>query len=231
MLEYLPNSDTQQMRDEVCRLAQNDEPALRKECQEVSHRADTSSLDAKAECVQKTDNVNAAFAKIADVLKGLSQSLSGNASVFGTRNGKADFGTVCRAVTAIEEGRRELLFCVAELAKTRQTLFSAVADANRALHFLKTAKQAVAEDLRAPYTEAVTRAEGAYESLKDLDIALCEVQNFSMTFIEKHLPAFMERLRKAADFNHAGEALDSGAIHTLCTEAQIIINRAPNITF
>ena len=44
-------------------------------------------------------------------------------------------------------------------------------------------------------------------------------------------PAFMERLHTAADFNHRGEALDRGALQTLCNEALIVINRAPNITF
>lgn len=230
MLEYLPNNDTQRMRDEVCRLAQNDEPALRRECQEVSRCADTSSLDAKEKYLQKAGSINTAFAKIADALKGLSQSLSGG-SVFGTRDGKAMFGIVCRAVTSIEEARRELLIGVGELTQVRQRLFSAVAEANRALHFLKTARQAVPEELRAPYDEAVACCEDAYERLKCLDASLCEEQSFCMTFIECHLPAFMERVRKAADFNRTGEALDTGAIRTLCNEALIVINRAPNITF
>ncbi len=231
MLEYLFNNDTQQMRNEVCCLAQNDEPTLHRKCQEVSHRVDTSSLDAKGECIAKANGVNATFAKIAKTLQELSRSLESGTDIFATREGKRDFGAVCRAVTAIEDARRELLSRIAKLTQARQKLFLTVADANRALHFLKTAKQTVPEERRAPYARAVEIAETAYALLKKVDAALCELQKFCMTFIERHLPAFMERLRTAADFNHAGASLGGGAIRTLCSEALIVINRAPNIAF
>lgn len=229
--EYLYNNDTQQMQNRVRELAAFDEPALYAECEEVSHLVGTSSLDAKADFVAKKHHVDAIFAKMRLDLQALSQFLAAHADVFRTRDGQADFGSVCRAVTQIEEGRLQLLSCIADLTGARQALFASVANANHALHFLKTAKLCVPKDLQAPYTEAIERTEAAYADLKELDKNICESQSFSMTFVERHLPAFMERLRTAADFNHRGEALDRGAIQTLCTEALIVINRAPNITF
>lgn len=228
--EYLFNNDTQAMRNGIARLAKSDEPALHKECQEVSQRVDTSSLDAKGECAKSIHSVTAVFQNLKEVLEGLSRSLAGG-GVFGTGNAKADFATVCRAITAMEEERRRLLFCIAECTKVRQALFSAVADANRALHFLRTARSTVPEELRDRYTATVKRAEAAYARLTETDDAVREAQNFSMTFTERHMPAFMERMRSAADFNHAGEALNRGSIRALCAEALIVINRAQNITF
>ena len=229
--EYLHNNDTQQMCDRVCKLAISDEPALRAQCQEVSHQTDTSSLAAKADCVAKTNNARAVLKNMAEILKELSQSLTIGADVFRTRDGKEDFSLVCRAVTEIEEERLHLLTCITELTQVRQTIFATVADANRALHFLKTAKLAVPDELRAPYTEVIECAEGAYARLTELDCIIREAQTFYMTFIERHLSVFMERFRSAADFNHAGATLDRGAIRALCNELLILINRAPNIAF
>ena len=229
--EYLYNNDTQQTQDRVRALAASNEPALREECKEVSHFVDTSSLDAKAAFASKAHTVGAIFAQMRADLQALSRSLAAHADVFRTRDGQADFGFVCRSVTQIEEGRLQLLSCIADLTGARQALFASVANANHALHFLKTAKLCVPKDLQSPYIEAIERSEAAYADLKELDKNICELQSFSMTFVERHLPAFMERLRTAADFNHRGEALDRGAIQTLCTEALIVINRAPNITF
>lgn len=230
-LEYLYNNDTQQMQDRVRALVARDEPALYAECEEVSRLVDTSSLDAKADFASKTHTVGAVFAQMRVDLQALSRSLAAHADVFRTRDGQADFGSVCRAVTQIEEGRVQLLSCIGDLTQARQALFASVANANLALHFLKTAKLCVPKELHSRYAKTIERTEAAYAALKELDGSICELQNFSMTFVERHLPAFMERLHTAADFNHRGEALDRGAIQTLCTEALIAINRAPNITF
>lgn len=229
--EYLHNNDTQEISDRVCELAENDESTLRAQCTEVSYQTDTSSLTAKEECIAKTNDAKVIFAKMAQILNAFSQSLAKDSEVFRTRDGQADFGTICRRVTEIEEERLHLLSCITALTELRQTIFSMVADANRVLHFLKLANRAVSTDLRVHYTEAIARTEDAYSRLTEMDATLREVQDFYMTFIERHLRTFMERLRTAADFNHAGAALDRGAILALCSELRILINRAPNITF
>ncbi len=227
--EYLFNNDTQDICRRVCEMATSDEPALRAHCLEVSCQADTSSLTAKEECIVKTNNAKAVFINIERILRGLSESLASKADIFRAQNGKGDFPAVCRAVTQMEEERLHLLSCITDLTQTRQTIFSAVANANRALHYLKTAKRAVPTELRAPYNEAVECTEAAYARLIEVDSTVREVQSFSMTFVERHLPTLMERLRAAADFNHAGEMLDAGAIRSLCNEIFILINRAPNV--
>ena len=229
--EYLYNNDTQELQSRVRELAQSNEFALRTECKEVSNRVDTSSLDIKTGFAEKTHSIYAVFSNMRTVLRQLSASLAAHTEVFRTRDGQVDFGVVCQAVTAIEEGRVELLSCVADLAKIRQDLFASVADANRALHFLKIAKQSIPEGMRTPYADSIERTEAAYARLTATDVAVREVQTFSMTFVERHLPNLMESLRTAADFNHVGAALDRVSIRTLCTEALIAINRAPNITF
>ena len=229
--EYLHNNDTQEICRRVQALAANDEPALRAYCREVSRQTDTSSLVAKEECISKARDITAVFEKTAEIFKGFSQSVTVGGGIFDTQNAKADFGTVCQAITKIEQIRQELLSLIAELTQARQALFAAVANTNRALHFLKTAKCAVPSELCAPYNDAIEHTEAAYARLVGTDTAVREVQIFSMMFIERHLPAFMERLRAAADFNHAGAALNKATIRALCTEALIVINRAQNIIF
>ena len=230
-LEYLYNNDTQQMCEEVCRLAQNEEPKLFARCQEVSHQTDTSSLDAKVDCVAKINNIRAVLANMEAIFEHLAQSLSVELGVFRTRDGQADFGMVCRAVTEIEEGRAHLISSITELTQVRKTIFESVANANRALHFLKTAKRAVGEEAKAKYSNLIDITEGAYARLAKLDAAIREVQPFYMTLVERYIPAFMERLRASADFNHAGAALERGAVCALCKEVFLLTNQAPNITF
>lgn len=229
-LEYLYNNDTQDFCRRVCELASSNESALRAQSKEVSRQTDTSSLAAKEDCIAKVNAANAVFAQLMTVLKNLSQSLSGG-DVFGTQNKKADFASVCRAVTHIEEERLQLLSCIAELTQMRREVASRVADTNRSLHFLKTAEGAVPDGVRYHYADASAVTEAAYARLVGADVAVREVQSFYMTFIERHLPAFMERLRTAADFNHTGEALDRNAIRILCTEAFLLQNRVPNVFF
>ena len=229
--EYLYNNDTQETCRRVQALAAKDEPALRAHCQEVSRQTDTSSLALREECLSKTRVASAVFEAMLKILEELSRSVSKEASVFGVQNGQAIFPTVCRATLQIEEERLRLLSCVAELTQVRRALASGVADANRALHLLSIAKRAVPEALCLHYREDIKTVENAYERLKRSDAAVCEVQNFYMSLIESHLPAFMERLRTAADFNHAGAALDGAVIRALCGEVFILQNRAPNVSF
>lgn len=229
--EYLYNNDTRELQDRVRALAASNEPALYAECEEVSRLVDTSSLDAKEEIASKIHTVGAIFTQVRADLQALSCSLSAHADVFRMRDGQVDFGAVCHAVTQIEEGRLKLLSGIADLTRARQALFAFVAEANRSLHFLRIARGSVPKELHSRYAKPIERTEAAYRDLKELDGNIGEVQNFSMTFVERHLPAFMARLHTAADFNHRGEALDRGAIQTLCNEVLIVINRVPNITF
>ena len=229
--EYLHNNDTQEMCRSVQELAAKDEPALRAHCQEVSRQTDTSSLALREECLSKTQVASAVFEAMLKILEELSRSVSKEASVFGVQNGQAIFPTVCRATLQIEEERLRLLSCVTDLSKIRHSLAAGIAQANRALHFLSLAKCAVLEEMQLQYTGDMRCVENAYERLKRSDAAVCEVQNFYMSLIESHLPAFMERLRTAADFNHAGAALDGAVIRALCGEVFILQNRAPNVSF
>ena len=230
-LEYFYNNDSQEMNRRVPALARDDEPALCAQCQEVSRQAGTSSLDVQKACTEKGEAVRAIYRNMRSILQELSQAVSSGTSIFGGENGQADFSTVCRLVLQIEEQRRHLIACIAELTQARQILFEVVANTNQALHFLRSARLAVSKDVSASYTEAIEHTERAYACLKSSDASVCEVQNFAMTLVERHLSAFMERLRSAADFNHAGAALNRGAIRTLCEELLILIGRAPNITF
>ena len=229
--EYLYNNDTQEIEQRVCKMALFDEVTLRAQCLEVSRQTDTSSLAIRDRCIEKTSHARSVLTKIEDIFKRLSQSLSADYEVFGTKDGRADFGEVCRAATAIEVERGRLLFCIADLSQMRQMLFEEVANANRILHFLKTAKRAVSVDVKPLYHQAIEWTEEAYARLKRMDVALCEVQDFYMTFVERHMPAFMEQLRVSADFNHAGVALERGAIRSLCHQMLIVTNRVTNITF
>ena len=77
--EYLCNNDTEQIYERVRELAETDEPALRAECQEVSHQADTSSLAVKNDCLAKANNMDASLGKMTDVIKMLSRSLTSGA--------------------------------------------------------------------------------------------------------------------------------------------------------
>jgi len=229
--EYLYNNDTQDIRCQVQELAAKDEPVLRAQCLEVSRQTDTSSLALREACLSKTNAAGAVFEGMITILKELSQSLSSEMGVFRLQNGQAVFSKVCRAVVQIEEERLRLLSCITELTQLRRTLVESVAETNRTLHLLSIAKRAVPEELRMHYAEDTEVVENAYERLKRVDIAVCEVQKFYMTLIESHLPVFMERLRIAADFNHTGAALDGAAIRTLCGELFILQNRAPNVSF
>ena len=229
--EYLTNSDTQDICRRVSELAESNELALRKNCLEVSRQTDTSSLAFVQTCKAKIKETNDVFANMMQTLDEMSQSLSNTSHIFETPSRQSDFSLVCRLVVQIEEARRCLLSSVAELTQLRRALASDVANANRVLHFLSHARRAVFEELRAPYAEAVARVECAYERLTKSDFALSEVQKFYMTLIEAQLPAFMERLRSAADFNRAGEALDRAAIRVLCGELLILQNCVPNVSF
>lgn len=227
--EYLYNNDTQDIYRCVQELAQNDEPALRAHCQEVSRQTDTSSRTLQKDCFQKASDAKSVFDAMVSILKELSQSLSSGTDVFGTQNGQAVFAKVCRAVVRVEEERQRLLSLIAELTQLRRVLAASVAQTNQALHFLSLSKRAVPEVLRCHYVEALDLVEKAYARLTGADASLCEVQKFYMTLIESHLPVFMQRLRAAADFNHAGAALDRVAIRTLCGELFVLQNRAPNV--
>lgn len=229
--EYLYNNDTQDIAHHVHKLALSDEPALRAHCQEVSHQTDTSSLCLQEDCVRQSTASGAVLEAMGKCLRELSQALSENTSVFGTQNGRADFSTVCQTVTRIEEERLHLLEHISAQTQMRRALASSVADANRALHFLSIARRAVSVEVHRHYDEAIERVECAYRRFTKADDAIREVQNFYMTVVERHLPAFMERLRIAADFNHAGEALNRSAIRTLCAEFLILQNHAPNVSF
>ena len=229
--EYLLNSDTQDICRRVSDLAASNEPTLRAHCREVSRQTDTSSLSLQADCVTKVNDTRAVLSIIAKELEEFSHVLAEGAGVFRTRDGKSDFPTVCRAVTRIETERLHLLECITALTGMRRKIASSVAEANRVLHLLSVAGRAVPEDVRAHYTAFTEITKVAYGRLTELDIALREAQGFYMTMVESHLPAFMERLRTAADFNHAGEALDRGAIRALCSELQILLSRTSNVSF
>lgn len=229
--EYLKNNDTQDIIRRVSEWAKTDEPALRAHCQEVSRQTDTSSLCAEKNSIEQANAANRAMGSMGESLQALSQSVSQHTGVFRGRDGKEDFPAVCRAIQEIEAARRQLLICVGELSKLRQSLFEAVANANGALHFVSVAKRAVTEDLRPPYCNAEKQIEVAYARLIELDGAIRESQAAYMAIIERHLPAFMKELRAAADFNHAGEALDRHAVCNLCGELLLLLARTSNVSF
>ena len=229
--EYLYNNDTQEIRDRVCELAVTDEPALRARCQEVSRQTDTSSLALQEDCAAKLNAIGAVFSAMANILEALLQSLGREAGIFGTQNRQSDFEAVCHAVTHIEEERLHLLSCITDLTQMRRAVFSAVAEANRALHFLSLAGRFVPKDAHPHYAEATEHTKAAHKRLTSLDATVREAQNFYMTFTERHLPTFMEHLRAAADFNHAGAALDKRAIRMLCKELFVLLDRTPNVSF
>lgn len=229
--EYLYNNDTQDIAQRVGELATRNEPALREHCQEVSRQTDTSSLCLQKDCAMSVNDAGGILSIIEEHLRKLSQSLWKNAGVFRTQNAKADFSLVCKTVTALEAERLRLLSCVGELTHMRRAIAQAVAKNNQALHLLLLAKCAVGEDVRRFYVEEAERIRISYERLTALDADIREVQVFYMTFLESHMPAFMKRLRESADFNHAGEALDSSAICALCGELFILCERVPNVSF
>jgi hypothetical protein len=229
--EYLYNNDTQDIAHRVKELATLNESALREHCQEVSRQTDTSSLCLQKDCIMQVNAASGILSIIEKHLRQLSQSLYQNAGVFRTQNAQAQFSSVCKTVTALEAERLRLLSCIGELTGGRRSVAQAVAKANQALHLLSLSKCAVGEDIRPLYTAETERINTAYGRLISLDHTLCEVQAFYMTLLEKQLPAFMKGLREAADFNHAGEALDSTAIRALCGEFFILCGRAPNVSF
>ena len=229
--EYLYNNDTQDIAQRAEELATCNEPALREHCQEVSRQTDTSSLCLQKDCAVQVNAAGGILSIIEEHLRKLSQLLLQNAGVFCTQNAKADFSLVCKTVTALEEERLRLLSLVGELTQSRRVIAQAVAKANQALHLLSLAKCAVGEDVRQFYAEEAERIRISYDRLTELDADIREVQNFYMTFLESHMPAFMKRLREAADFNHAGEALDSSAIRALCGELFILCERVSNVSF
>lgn len=229
--EYLYNNDTQDISRHVSELATSNEPLLRAHCQEVSHQADTSSLCLQRDCAAGVNDTNSVLSIIGESLESLSQSLAQKSGVFRTQDGKADFPTVCRAVVRIEEARGHLLACIATLSQLRHSIASEVAKANRVLHMLSLAESAVPEDVRGEYTESTARIKSAYARLMALDVALCEAQTTYMTIVESHLPVFMERLRAAADFNHAGQRLDGAQIRSLCFAISVVLSRLPKVSF
>jgi hypothetical protein len=229
--EYLINNDTQDVCRRVSELVKSNEPALREYCLEVSRQTDTSSLTLKEECEAKVKEINASFAAMTRILEEMSQSLFDGGNIFETQNVQSKFPTVCRAIIQFEEHRHCLLSYITELTKLRRILASNVADANRVLHFLSVARRAVPEELHNYYAEAIERVEGSYARLTKADGAVGAAQDFYITLIERHLPVFMERLRAAADFNHAGAELDRVAIRALCKELLLLQNRVPNVFF
>lgn len=230
-LEYLFNNDTQNISRSVSELAASNEVALRAHCQEVSRQTDTSSLSFGQVCVTKVNDVNVPLSIMRESLQELSNALAENAGVFRTQNGKADFVTVCRMVTKIEEERAHLLTQIGALSTTRFAIASHVAEANRARHLLSLATSAVSEDVRHHYTAYTECIKHAYGRLTALDGALHSAQEFYMAMIERYIPAFMQKLRAVADFNRAGEALDRGAIRALCEEFLVLFGRLPNVAF
>ena len=229
--EYLYNNDTQDISRRVSELAASNEPALCAHCQEVSRQTDTSSLSLAKDCADRVNDANTTLSIIGESLQNLTKSLLQNAGVFRTQKGKKDFSAVCRAITQIEEASRRLLAQICALSATRSAIASCVAEANRGRHLLSLAMGAVPVHARTPYAESTERIKVAYARLTSLDGIRGEAQAFYMTAVERHLPAFMERVRVAADFNHGGEALDAGAIRTLCGELLVVLNRAPKVTF
>ena len=229
--EYLLNNDTQDISRRVSELALSNEPALRAHCQEVSRQTDTSSLSLAEDYATQVNDANATLAIIGESLQELSRSLLQNAGVFRTQSGKAGFSAVCRAVTRIEEARRQLIAQVGALSGMRSAIAAGVADANHARHLLSLATRAVLAEARAPYTESTERIKVAYECMLAIDSATGEAQSFYMAFIERHLPSFMAGIRAAADFNHGGESLDTGAIRALCGEMLLLLNRVPKVAF
>ena len=229
--EYLYNNDTQDISRRVSELAASNEPLLRAHCQEVSRQADTSSLCLQRDCAAGVNDTNAVLAIIGESLGSLSQSLAQKIGVFRTQDGKTDFPVVCRTVVRVEEERGHLLESISSLAQLRRAIASSVAEANRALHLLSLAEGAVPKDLRGEYAQSTACLKAAYVRLTKSDTALREAQIAYMEIVEKHLPVFMQRLRAAADFNHAGEGLDGAAIRTLCFEASVLLSRVPNVSF
>ncbi len=229
--EYLFNSDTQDISRSVSELAASNEAALRAHCQEVSRQTDTSSLSFGQVCVAKVNDANATLSIMRGSLQELLNSLFENAGVFRARNGKVDFSAVCRTVTKIEEERAHLLTQIGALSTARFAVASYVAEANRALHLLSLATNAVPKDVRHHYTEDAACIKRVYGRLTALDAALCSAQEFYMTMIERYIPAFMQKLRVAADFNRAGEALDRGEILALCKEFLVLFGHLPNVAF
>ena len=220
--EYLYNSDTQDICRRVSELACADEPALRAHCQEVSRQTDTSSLSLARDCAIRVNDADATLSIIGESAQKLSQSLLQAAGVFRAQDGKAHFAAVCRAVARIEEERLRLLSHVAALGELRSAIASSMAEANRTLLFLSLAKGAVFEGAKPFYAEGIACTQAAYARLIATDNAVREVQAFYMTAVERQLPAFMQRIRAAADFNHGGEALDTATIRALCGELLIL---------
>jgi len=231
MLEYLFNSDTNEIISCVSEWAQRDEPALRAQCVEVSRHADTSSLTVQKGCIAKGNATKATLRAMGKILQELSKALSVGQSVFGVQSGKEYFPAACRAIIKIEEERQELLSCISELTKARREIAKEVAKVNSILHDLSIAGRSVGDDVRIHYAQATELTESAYARLTSCDIALGEVQRFCMTLVEGQLSVFARELRTAADLNHAGEALDLHRIRALCNELLILIDRCPNIAF
>ncbi len=229
--EYLYNNDTQDISRRVSELATSNEPLLRTHCQEVSHQADTSSLCLQRDCAAAVNDTNAVLSIIGESLDALSRSLAQKSGVFRTQDGKSSFPTVCRTVVQIEEARGRLLGCISALAKLRGSIASSVAESNRALHLLSLAERAVPTDMQGEYAEITACIREAYARLTALDVALREAQTTYMAIVEQHLPAFMQNLRAAADFNHAGEGLDGAAIRSLCFALSVVLSRLPNVSF
>lgn len=229
--EYLFNNDTQDISRRVSELATANEPLLRAHCQEVSHQVDTSSLCLQRDCAAAVNDTNAVLSIIGESLNSLSQSLAQKSGVFRTQDGKASFPTVCRTVVQIEEARGRLLACISTLSQLRGRIASSVAEFNRALHFLSLAERAVPKRVRGEYAEFIARTKDAYARLTAWDANLREAQMTYMTIMEQHLPAFMQNMRTAADFNHAGEGLDGAGIRSLCFALSVVLSRLPNVSF
>ena len=81
------------------------------------------------------------------------------------------------------------------------------------------------------YEKDFAHLEDVYAHLTEQDNTTRDVLSAYMTFVERHLPTFMQSLRSAADFNHAGSALDRALIRRLCQELLILVERTQNVCF
>lgn len=230
-LECLLNIDTQEITRRIGELAVQDEPTLRVNCQEVSHQTDTSCLRLQEEFRAEEQTLKASASSAACILRTLVQALSANAGIFETKNSRADFASVCRAVIEMEELRVRLISRVNALSGVRRALAASVADANRALHFLSVAKASVIEEQRPFYGALFQKTKATYEQLTALDIALKEEQNVYMSLVEQHFSTFLQKARAAADFSHAGAALQNAELRALCGELLLLLERLKGSVF
>ena len=229
--DYFLNHDTQDITRHVGELALQNEPLLRANCQEVSRQTDTSCSRLQEESHAKEQALNATVKSVVEILHRLVQMLSANANVFGTKDSRTDFSAVCQAVVGVEEARVRLIAEIAALSNVRHSLAASVANANRALHYLSFATSSVPKDQRSFYAEAFQKTEMTYQHLLALDTTLQKWQNAYMSLVELHFSTFLQKVRAAADFAHAGAALQSVTLRSLCGEMLLLLERLARSAF